>query len=142
MKWESLHLREQYQSCFARPASSSLLRALNSFCRMILWLYIRNMASRALLAAAVVSSALGAVTQARTTGVNSTTCNGIRYVYDELAGYGFVPSNARDKFGDTLGGLGSSLHLDKHKWKQHRNGSYSGELWLLPDRGWSVLTSS
>ncbi|KAJ8110293.1 hypothetical protein ONZ43_g5907 [Nemania bipapillata] len=97
------------------------------------------MASRALLAATVVSSVLGVAIKAQTAaGVNSTTCNGISYVYDELAGYGFVPSNARDKFGDTLGGLGSSLHLDRHKWKKHRNGSYSGELWSLPDRGWNT----
>ncbi|KAI0872437.1 esterase-like activity of phytase-domain-containing protein [Hypoxylon argillaceum] len=97
------------------------------------------MASRALLAAAAtVSPVLGAALHARTAGVNSTTCNGISYVYDELAGYGFVPGNARDKFGDTLGGLGSSLHLNKHKWTKHCNGSYAGELWLLPDRGWNT----
>lgn len=40
--------------------------------------------------------------------VNSTTCNGKSYSYDELAGYGILPGNARDKFGDTIGGIGSA----------------------------------
>lgn len=92
--------------------------------------------TRLLLAATLVVCASGAALENRVVGVNSTTCNGNSYVYDELAGYGFVSSNAVDKFGDTLGGLGSSLHLDQSKWKKHHNGSYSGILWSLPDRGW------
>ncbi|KAI0011488.1 esterase-like activity of phytase-domain-containing protein [Xylariaceae sp. FL0662B] len=71
-------------------------------------------------------------------GVNSTTCNGKSYVYEELAGYGYVVSDAVDKFGDTLGGLGSSLHLNQSAWKKLDNGSYSGLLWSLPDRGWNT----
>jgi hypothetical protein len=35
--------------------------------------------------------------------VNTTTCNGKTYVYQELAGYGFIPSDATDKYGDTIG---------------------------------------
>lgn len=94
------------------------------------------MAARVFLAATLVSAALGTAIGKHTAGVNSTTCNGIKYVYDELAGYGLVPSNAIDKFGDTLGGLGSSLHIDQHAWKKHCNGSYSGIIYTLPDRGW------
>ncbi|KAI0186228.1 esterase-like activity of phytase-domain-containing protein [Xylaria flabelliformis] len=96
------------------------------------------MMTRALLAATLVAYTSGAALENRVTGVNSTTCNGHSYVYDELAGYGFVPSNAVDKFGDTLGGLGSSLHLDRSKWEKHWNGSYTGILWSLPDRGWNT----
>lgn len=48
-----------------------------------------------------------------TSVVNTTTCNGKTYVYNELAGYGAIPSNARDKFGDTIGGIGSSIAIDK-----------------------------
>ncbi|KAI0469185.1 esterase-like activity of phytase-domain-containing protein [Xylaria cf. heliscus] len=98
----------------------------------------KKMMTRILLAAALVAYASGAAIESRVAGVNSTTCNGNRYVYDELAGYGFVPSNAVDKFGDTLGGLGSSLHLDRSSWKKNCNGSYSGILWSLPDRGWNT----
>ncbi|KAI0413171.1 esterase-like activity of phytase-domain-containing protein [Xylaria grammica] len=96
------------------------------------------MAARALVTAALVALASSAAIEERTAGVNSTTCNGNSYVYDELAGYGYVVSNAIDKFGDTLGGLGSSLHLDKSRWQKHCNGSYSGVLWSLPDRGWNT----
>jgi len=68
--------------------------------------------------------------------VNQTTCNGKQYTYQELAGYGLVSGNARDEFGDTLGGIGSSLALDRSQWKKLPNGSYTGVLWGLPDRGW------
>jgi hypothetical protein len=68
--------------------------------------------------------------------VNQTTCNGKTYTYEELAGYGFVPGNARDEFGDTLGGYGSASALDRTQWKKLGNGSYTGVLWGLPDRGW------
>lgn len=43
--------------------------------------------------------------------VKTTTCNGENYVYQKLAGYGFLPGNARDKFGDTIGGFGSSAQV-------------------------------
>lgn len=47
------------------------------------------------------------------TAVNSTTCNGKSYSYNELAGYGIIPGNSTDKFGDTIGGIGSaSKYLD------------------------------
>ena len=68
--------------------------------------------------------------------VNQMTCNGETYTYQQLAGYGFIPSNARDKFGDTIGGIGSSIALDKTKWRKTANGSYTGVIWTLPDRGW------
>lgn len=42
------------------------------------------------------------------TAVNSTTCNGESYSYNELAGYGLILSDSRDKFGDTIGGIGSA----------------------------------
>lgn len=45
--------------------------------------------------------------------VSQTTCAGKKYTYESLAGYGFIPSDARDKFGDTLGGIGSSIAIKK-----------------------------
>lgn len=73
-----------------------------------------------------------------TSVVNSTTCGGNTYVYQELAGYGFVPSDARDKFGDTLGGFGSSIAIDQKSWKKMGKDAYQGTLWALPDRGWNT----
>jgi hypothetical protein len=71
--------------------------------------------------------------------VNQTIINGKTYTYQELAGYGFVPGSAKDEFFDTLGGIGSSIVLDRTQWKKLSNGSYTGVLWGLPDRGWQVL---
>jgi hypothetical protein len=87
------------------------------------------------LTAALAATAAGRALVPRVSGVNSTTCNGKDYVYEELAGYGFVVSDSVDKFGDTLGGIGSSIHMDSN-WKKLCNGSYTGTLWTLPDRGW------
>ena len=70
--------------------------------------------------------------------VNQTTCNGAQYTYESLAGYGLIPSNARDKFGDTIGGIGSSIVLDRKSWKKSKSGSYTGILYAIPDRGWNT----
>lgn len=75
---------------------------------------------------------------ANQTVTNQTTCNQEQYTYQELAGYGFVPSNARDKYGDTLGGYGSAIAIDRTSWSKSPNGSYTGLLWAVPDRGWYV----
>ncbi|XHG09616.1 hypothetical protein AWENTII_012663 [Aspergillus wentii] len=68
--------------------------------------------------------------------VNQTTCGGTTYKYTGLAGYGFVPSNATDRYGDTLGGYGSSVAIDQSSWRQTGVDSYSGIVYGLPDRGW------
>ncbi|KAL8772252.1 MAG: hypothetical protein Q9209_002464 [Squamulea sp. 1 TL-2023] len=70
--------------------------------------------------------------------VNQTTCNGKQYIYEQLSGYGFIPSNARDSFGDTLGGFGSSIAIDLKTWRRLRNGTYTGTLYAIPDRGWNT----
>lgn len=69
--------------------------------------------------------------------MNQTECDNRSYTYQQLAGYGFVPSDARDKFGDTLGGFGSSIAIDRKTWKKNK-GVYTAILWGLPDRGWYV----
>ncbi|PWW74201.1 outer membrane autotransporter [Tuber magnatum] len=69
--------------------------------------------------------------------VKTTLCNGKSYTFQELSGYGFVPSNFRDKYDDTLS-LGSSIAIERSSWKKLGEGSYEGTLWLLPDRGWNT----
>ncbi|EXJ92572.1 hypothetical protein A1O3_01124 [Capronia epimyces CBS 606.96] len=91
-----------------------------------------------LLSALFAGLAWASPTQPAVTAVNTTTCNGQTFVYDALAGYGFTPSDARDKFGDTAGGIGSSAAIDLRSWKVDRAGVYSGILWALPDRGWNT----
>lgn len=68
--------------------------------------------------------------------VNQTTCDNRQYTYQQLAGYGFVQSDFRDKYGDTIGGIGSAAAIERKSWKKNKQGSYSGTLWALPDRGW------
>lgn len=69
--------------------------------------------------------------------VNTTTCNGKTYVYEELAGYGLIANNATDKFRDTIGGIGSSIAIDRLSW-QRVGSSYTGLLYAIPDRGWNT----
>lgn len=77
--------------------------------------------------------------RASSNAVNTTVINGKSFVYEALAGYGFTPGNARDKFGDTAGGIGSSAAIDLKSWKlDSKTGIYSGILWALPDRGWNT----
>ncbi|KAF1921174.1 esterase-like activity of phytase-domain-containing protein [Ampelomyces quisqualis] len=77
--------------------------------------------------------------RADATPVNVTTCNGKKYVYEELAGYGKLPADFRDKYGDTLGGIGSAIALDKRsvRWT-NSSGVYQGVIYGLPDRGWNT----
>lgn len=91
-----------------------------------------------LLSTLFASLAWATPTPPANTAVNTTTCNGQTYIYEALAGYGFTPSNSRDKFGDTAGGIGSSAAIDQTSWKVDASGVYTGVVWALPDRGWNT----
>ncbi|USP73686.1 hypothetical protein yc1106_00960 [Curvularia clavata] len=86
------------------------------------------------IASPVTSRDQGSTTQA---AANVTTCNGKLYTYERLAGYGLIASDARDKFGDTIGGIGSAIAFEKKSWK-YKKESYEGVVWGLPDRGWNT----
>ncbi|KAF2190995.1 hypothetical protein K469DRAFT_622247 [Zopfia rhizophila CBS 207.26] len=77
----------------------------------------------------------------RASAVSQSTCNGNVYTYEELAGWGLLASDVRDKFGDTIGGIGSAIALDKKSWKKvnGKSEAYEGTLYGLPDRGWNTL---
>ena len=62
--------------------------------------------------------------------VKTTVCNGQSYVYQEFAGYGYVPGDARDRFGDSMS-FGSSIALDKTTWSRAGN-VYQGIMYALP----------
>ncbi|KAL8966453.1 MAG: hypothetical protein Q9197_005971 [Variospora fuerteventurae] len=57
-----------------------------------------------------------------------------------LAGYGSIPANARDSYGDTLGGFGSAIAIDHKSWRKLKNGTYTGKLYAIPDRGWYTVS--
>ena len=66
--------------------------------------------------------------------VTSLSCNGKAYSYDNLAGYGSLKSDARDKYGDTIS-IGSSVVVKD--WKKSGK-KYKAKLYGLPDRGWNT----
>lgn len=67
--------------------------------------------------------------------VNQTVCNGQTYTYQQLAGFGWLASNARDKYGDTIGGIGSAIAFNRSSWTKTSLG-YTGVMYAIPDRGW------
>jgi hypothetical protein len=62
---------------------------------------------------------------------------GITFVNKGLVGVGRLPSDAKDKQGDTLGGIGSGMVADLSSWRRDGE-SYRGVLYMLPDRGWNT----
>ncbi|EED20789.1 conserved hypothetical protein [Talaromyces stipitatus ATCC 10500] len=88
---------------------------------------------------AVLAAATSVVNASPTTkspGVNTTICNKLTYVYEELAGYGYLASDFRDRYGDSVS-LGSSIAIDKSTWSRRGN-VYEGLMYALPDRGWNT----
>jgi hypothetical protein len=70
--------------------------------------------------------------------VSSTVSfGGQNFVNQGLVGVGVFATNVIDGRGDTFGSF-SSFKLDHTTWRKHANGSYSGTLYTLPDRGYNV----
>ena len=68
---------------------------------------------------------------------SSVTLNSLTYVNQGLVGVGVFTAGALDSRGDTLGSF-SSFKVDSSTWRRNVNGSYSGTLYTLPDRGYNV----
>src|SRR5262249_13647627 len=68
----------------------------------------------------------------------SVVFEGHTFVNRGLVGVARVPSNARDQFGDTLGGFGSAMAMDLRAWRKDRDGTYHGTPYMVPDRGWNT----
>jgi hypothetical protein len=86
-----------------------------------------------LAGAALIVIAVGGIAAAQ-----PVVFQGQTFVNKGLVGVARVPSNARDQFGDTLGGFGSAMAMDLRSWRKDRNGNYSGTLYMVPDRGWNT----
>src|SRR5258707_7572965 len=87
---------------------------------------IRTIALAALLSAAVP------LAQA----ADTVTVGGQALVNTGLVGVGRLPSDLRDKFGETVGS-GSGLAADPKTWTRTSDG-YHGVFYLLPDRGYNI----
>ncbi len=68
---------------------------------------------------------------------SSVSLGGLTYVNKGLVGVGNFSSSALDSRGDTLGSF-SSFKIDTNTWRKNLDGSYSGTLYTLPDRGYNV----
>ena len=66
------------------------------------------------------------------------TFEGATFVNKGLVGVTRIPSPALDEFGETLGGIGSGMAMDLKKWKKRQDGTYTGRLFMIPDRGWNT----
>ncbi len=82
------------------------------------------------LAAALATMPVAALAE------NAGTVGGTTFVNKGLVGVGRIPSNQRDKFGETFGS-GSGMSIDPLSWTRDGDG-YKGTLLLLPDRGYNV----
>jgi hypothetical protein len=68
------------------------------------------------------------------TGDVAVTLNGARFVNHGLVGVGRLSADTRDFAGETLGSF-SSMAVDLGRWKRHPDGTYTGRISTLPDRG-------
>jgi hypothetical protein len=78
-----------------------------------------------------------AVSSALALEAQSVTFGDAAFVNKGLVGVGRVPADAKDKLGDTLGGIGSGMVADVSSWKRDGD-KYTGIFYMLPDRGWNT----
>src|SRR5262245_12500499 len=92
-----------------------------------------NMSAFRCVAALVCAFLLAA---APALAADTVTVGGLTLVNQGLVGGGRIPSDRRDKLGETFGS-GSGLAADVKSWRRTADG-YSGTFYLLPDRGYNV----
>ena len=68
---------------------------------------------------------------------SNVSFGGQSYANQGLVGVGVFATNVIDGRGDTFGSF-SSFKVDHNTWRKNANGSYSGTLYTLPDRGYNV----
>jgi len=90
-----------------------------------------------LLFPSLFAFSLSLVVAAVANETQSVSFEGANFSNLGLVAVGRVPADAKDKLGDTLGGIGSGMVADLGSWKRQGN-TYSGTLYMLPDRGWNT----
>ena len=84
-----------------------------------------------------LTAAAGLFLAALPVQAQSVTFDGESFVNKGLVAVARLPADAKDKQGDTLGGIGSGMAADLSSWKRDGD-SYSGTLYMVPDRGWNT----
>ena len=69
-----------------------------------------------------------------TAGSQSVQLGGVAFANQGLVGVGRLAASTRDFAGETLGSF-SGMALDLNSWRRNADGSYSGSVRTLPDRG-------
>jgi hypothetical protein len=92
---------------------------------------IRKSIAASLLSTTLLLGATAAFAQ------TSVSFQGETFVNKGLVGVARVPSNAVDKFGDTVS-IGSGMAVLPGSWHKRGDGSYIGRFLMLPDRGWNT----
>jgi uncharacterized protein YhjY with autotransporter beta-barrel domain len=69
-------------------------------------------------------------------GAVSKTLEGNTFINQGLVGTGSVSAQAKDYLGDSLGSF-SSMAIDLNTWRRNADGTYSGTIFTLPDRGYN-----
>lgn len=70
----------------------------------------------------------------------TTTFDGRTFINHGLVGFGRISASAADSYGETLGGLGSSIGLES--LIQNKDGSFAGNIRLNPDRGHNTVSTT
>jgi len=104
--------------------------------------------AKALMAASCLTAVSPAAAQfttpfvSTTTGSETATIGGNTFTNQGLFGVGRFDAQAKDRFGDTIGSF-SGITIDAKSWRRSGD-SYSGTLFVLPDRGYNggVVTTS
>ena len=73
-------------------------------------------------------------------GTETVIIGDLTFVNKALVGVGRLPSDLRDKFGETFGS-GSAIAVDPRSWVRTPAG-YQGTFYMLPDRGFNVTGTS
>src|SRR5437016_12074347 len=84
--------------------------------------------------------ALIAVLAPAALAAETVTIGDLIFINKALVGVGRLPSDLRDKFGETFGS-GSGIAVDPKSWTRTSAG-YQGTFYMLPDRGYNVTGTS
>ncbi len=84
----------------------------------------------------IISLGLSLIGGALAQPASTATLGGSTFVSHGLVGVGRLSSTAKDKFGETIGSF-SAFTFDNNTWRRNADGSYSGTLYMQPDRGYN-----
>ncbi|KAK6910413.1 hypothetical protein I203_104445 [Kwoniella mangroviensis CBS 8507] len=93
-------------------------------------------------ASSVAPSVSASATSAGPNPAYQTTVSfaGKTYINKGLVGFGAIEGDAVDSYGETIGSLGSAVHLQS--FQRDANGSFSGVMVTQPDRGHNTDTTT